>query len=323
MNTKIVYVLTSSSKDFYLEQTMLSIYSLKLHNPTANVTIVTDKDTIDSLVGERQRINELADNIISPSIPSELNNIQKSRYLKTTLRESIKGDFLYIDTDTIIVDSLKEIDDFKFDVAAVIDKHINIGRHPGKIDIYKFAKIFNWNIPENDLYFNGGLMYAKDTKVAHDFYRTWHELWYDGVINKGINIDQPSLARANEINGYPIVELDGVFNCQIIENGLRYLCNAKIIHYFASNVGRWDCPYVFRDDKIYQLVREKGITDEIKSLVLNAKSAFTDKSMIIGGNMIDAFYSKVCGMARKIYYNFPKFNKAIDSIYLKLHNNIK
>lgn len=317
MRTKIVYVLTSSNKDYYFEQTLLSIYSLKLHNPTAKVTIVTDKDTEKSFVGNRKKIYELADEIISPSIPDEFNNLQKSRYLKTQLREIVSGDFLYVDTDTIISDSLEEIDELKCDLGAVIDKHINIKRHSGKLEIYKYAKLFNWNIPDNDLYFNGGLMFAKDSEIAHKFYQTWHKFWIDGVKNKGINIDQPTLALANDFNGYPIVELDGTFNCQVIENGLKYLANAKIIHYYASNVGKWDCPYLFRNDNVYKRVRENGIDSEIHSMIENAKSAFTDKSLILGGNACDAFSTTLNGVARRCVYKFPRLSKVVDKIYLK------
>ena len=317
MKTKIVYVLTSSVKDYYLEQTLLSIYSLKLYNPTVKVTIVTDENTVKSFVGNRKKIYELADDIISPSIPAEFNNLQKSRYLKTKLRELISGDFLYVDTDTIISDSLDEIDEFKCDLGAVIDKHINIKWHSGKLEIYKYAKKVNWTIPDNDLYFNGGLMYAKDSVIAHKFYQTWHKLWIEGVKNKGINIDQPTLALANDINGYPIVELDGTFNCQVIENGLKYLVNAKIIHYYASNVGKWDCPYLFRDDRVYKRVREKGIDSEIHSMIENAKSAFSDKSLIIGGNTCDAYNTTLNGVARRCVFRFPKLSKMIDKIYLK------
>lgn len=318
MNTKIIYVLTSSSKDYYLEQTILSIYSLKLHNPTAKVIIVTDLETKNSLIGQRNIIYKLADEIITPDIPNEFNNLQKSRYLKTKLREFVSGDFMYIDGDTIIVDSLKEIDDFECVLGAVSDKNINIKSRYKNYVIYNYARIFNWTIPENDIYFNGGMMYAKDSDVAHKFYQTWHNLWIDGVKNKGINIDQPSLAKANELNGYPIVELDGTFNCQIIENGLRFLHKAKIIHYYASNLGKWDCPYLIRDNRIYEIVRQDGINEDLIHLIMNAKSAFTDKCMIIGGNACDAYHSTMNGIARRCFGKFPKLNKFIDKLYLRV-----
>lgn len=54
---------------------------------------------------------------------------------------------------------------------------------------------------------------------------------------KGINYDQPSLAKANELMGCKICKLDDIWNCQINANGLPFLSKAKIIHYFASGMG--------------------------------------------------------------------------------------
>lgn len=54
MKTKIVYVLVSDEKDLYLEQAWLSVYSLRLHNPTAYVVVLMDDNTERSLVGKQQ-----------------------------------------------------------------------------------------------------------------------------------------------------------------------------------------------------------------------------------------------------------------------------
>jgi cellulose synthase/poly-beta-1,6-N-acetylglucosamine synthase-like glycosyltransferase len=58
MKTKIVYVLTSNEKDLLLEQLLLSLYSLKYHNPTADVYLVVDQDTFSSIKGCRTLIEE-------------------------------------------------------------------------------------------------------------------------------------------------------------------------------------------------------------------------------------------------------------------------
>jgi len=44
MKTKIVYVHTCSVQDIYLEQTLVSILSLRRHNPDTVVELVTDHD---------------------------------------------------------------------------------------------------------------------------------------------------------------------------------------------------------------------------------------------------------------------------------------
>ena len=103
MTTKIVYVLTSSSKDTYLERTLISAFSARLHNPDATLLVVTDQVTMDNLKGKRAEIKKYVTYFIVVDIPAEYNNMQKSRYIKTNLRKFVKGNFLYIDCDTVIV----------------------------------------------------------------------------------------------------------------------------------------------------------------------------------------------------------------------------
>lgn len=315
MKTKAVYVVTSSEKDTFLEQLILSAYSLKLWNPSMEIILVTDKETADGFIGKRSQIFNYVTEVLTEDIPSEFNKMQRSRYLKTSLRRIVKGDFLYIDTDTVITGELSDIDNFQFDLGAVLDRHMIIRNHTGKNKILKYAKQVDWTIPEDNRYFNGGLMYSKDSQMSHDFYSKWHELWKTGIKQLNMSIDQPSLAKANANMGYPIFEIDGTYNCQIIENGLKFLVDAKIIHYYASNIGKWDCPYIFRDDSIYMSIKNNGITQELKDLVRNAKSAFHPKSMIISGNMCDAHFSTLSGVARRIFTNLPKVNKFVDKVY--------
>ena len=124
MKTKIVYVVTCSEKNTYLEQAMLSVYSARLHNPTAEIYVVTDKESADSITGKRSEIKKYLTNILVFDTPKEFNAMKKSRFLKTNLRELIKGDFIYIDTDTVICQPLDEVDDIKEDVSGVANRHL-------------------------------------------------------------------------------------------------------------------------------------------------------------------------------------------------------
>ena len=44
-SVKYLFVLTSSPKDFFCEQTLVAIASLRVHNPNAFVTLLTDDKT--------------------------------------------------------------------------------------------------------------------------------------------------------------------------------------------------------------------------------------------------------------------------------------
>ena len=122
MRTKIVYVLVSQETDYYYEMLLLSLYSLLLYHPKgdAEVEVVMDEDTHQRLVGKKaEMLNDVTPIVVS--IPPEYTVMQRSRYLKTQLRQLVKGDFLFLDCDTLICDRLDDVDNIKANVAMVSD----------------------------------------------------------------------------------------------------------------------------------------------------------------------------------------------------------
>ena len=49
MKTKIVYVLVSTDKDFYLEQAYVSMYSAKYHMPDAHIALLVLANGINNV----------------------------------------------------------------------------------------------------------------------------------------------------------------------------------------------------------------------------------------------------------------------------------
>ena len=60
---KYLFVLTSSPKDFFCEQTLVAIASLRDHNPNAFVTVLTDDKTAATLTGNRAALKDAADEV--------------------------------------------------------------------------------------------------------------------------------------------------------------------------------------------------------------------------------------------------------------------
>ena len=84
-------------------------------------------------------------------------------------------------------------------------------------------------------YYSSGIIFVKDDEKAHRFYQEWHNKWKDTLERHHFHYDQPSLTVANVALGFPVHELDGVWNCRIMNNVLPFLNHAKIIHYFANH----------------------------------------------------------------------------------------
>ena len=303
MKTKIIYVLVSNENDCYLEQALVSIYSLRLYNPDANLLLLVDEETSRTLEnGIRKLILNYVSKLVIVDVPFHYSKQQKSRYIKTSLRSQVIGDFLFIDCDTIINEELKDIDNLSCEIAAVPDCHLSIKYSWMKTNIKKWSSVLGWKYSENDFYFNSGVLFVKDTDDTHQFYEYWHSLWRKNVL-KGINYDQPSLAKANELMGCKICKLDDIWNCQINANGLPFLSKAKIIHYFASGMGAKSyVPYKFLDKKIFCRIKYEGfLSDEIKLMIRNSKSAFNPFCTVIGYD--DARF--LCSSTYGLYIKYP------------------
>ena len=74
-------------------------------------------------------IKKYVSEIIVVNVPDGMNKMHRSRYLKTTLRQHISGDFLFVDADTVITCDLSEIDEVDMEIAAVLDRHSPVSEH--------------------------------------------------------------------------------------------------------------------------------------------------------------------------------------------------
>lgn len=307
MKTKIVYVLISNENDCYLEQAFVSIYSLRLYNPDANLLLLVDEETSKTFEnGIRKLILDYVSKLVIVDVPLHYSKQQKSRYIKTSLRSHLIGNFLFIDCDTIINEELKDIDYLPCEIAAVPDCHLSIKYSWMKTSIKKWASVLEWKYSEDNFYFNSGVLFVKDTDVTCQFYEHWHSLWKKYTL-KGINYDQPSLAKTDELMGYKICKLDDIWNCQINANGLPFLPKAKIIHYFASGMGAKSyVPYKFLDKKLFGRIKHEGfLSDDIKLMIEKSKSAFNPFCTVIGYD--DAKF--LCSNTYWLYIKYPRIYK--------------
>lgn len=325
MKTKIVYVLTSSENDILLEQLSLSLYSLKYYNPNSEVYLVVDQDTYSSIKNDRNNIREFLTEIIPVKTPDEYNNMLRSRWLKTSLREYIKGDYLFVDSDTIIADDLEECDNWTCDIAAVIDRHIPVNKAHQYYDyICNRAKDTGWIFETSDSnYFNSGVMFVKDNESTHAFYKKWHEYWLEGI-KRQVFQDQPTLGKVNKEQGYIIKELNGVWNCQIMANGIKFLSTSKIIHYFNAErqSEKKSVFYLPSDKELYLKIKNNNfiLDDSIKKMIENGRTAFAFNYAVFADEQLlairDSFSQFVVNgfYARNLFY---KFLRGLYMLYIK------
>lgn len=238
MKTKIVYCLVSNRKDYYYEQLLISLCSLRKHNPDAVVEVVCDQNTFDTLTGNRRGIFEYDVKINVAETPAEWGNWERSRYIKTNLRTLTQGDYLFIDTDTVICASLAAVDDIPYEIAAVRDCHLDRPlprssqcRHATEFWIWGQAQKAGISI-EGLWHYNSGVMYVKDVPKAYELYARWSD-HYSACLAHGAKVDQLPLLLSNHELGGIISPLDPKMNCQVsCDEGRQMLPGVNIIHYF-------------------------------------------------------------------------------------------
>lgn len=128
---KYVYVLTSTTKDLYYEQALISAYSLRKKMPNSQIIFIVDDNTEKSFTEENKRLalKKYASQVISVNFDENIPNIDRSRLLKTSIPDYIDESFLYIDYDTVICDDLSEIENEKAVTGGVLDGHCLLNEH--------------------------------------------------------------------------------------------------------------------------------------------------------------------------------------------------
>ena len=305
MIPQIVYVLVANEKNLYLEEMWVSIFSLRRHHPEATVKVLMDVETKEYL-SRFPQLTSMIDETVVVQTPAGYNAKQRSRQIKTTIRNVLKGDYIFIDTDTVIckpldgiVEDIAEMKDFK-GIAAVREGHVTM-----KDTLFPptgtVKRIFDIDISESPLMTNSGVMFVADIPFTHEFYKRWNENWKRSCFEKGNSQDQPSLYATDCQYGYVIRELSGIYNAQVAMS-LKYFADAVILHWWHMDFIEDQSYSPYFSLKIYQDLKKEGeITPQIEELIINAKQSFVSPTMPVGKEHILFLFSPAGKIFNRIY----------------------
>lgn len=286
METKIVYVLVSTPQDIYLEQAFISITSLRFHmGNDVTVNVIMDDSTFSGLDEKRKKMLDGADKIITVNVPSSYSPQNRSRILKTSCRKYVDGNFLFVDCDTIITKRLDGIDEINEDIAACYDSHSMFIDNPYRQMCIDHCKKLGVNIESEKTYFNSGVLYVKDSEKTRQFFELWHDNWMKGRL-KGINMDQPSFAKTNIELGHIVTRLQDVWNCEYI-HGIRFLKDAKIVHYLCTNNTKQKESFLLRNRSVLEEVKKNGtLSSEIEDCFTDPFKGIPGLTTIVAGEAV-------------------------------------
>lgn len=271
MKTKLVYVLTCAPQATYIEQALMSVWSARHWNPDAHIVLITDNLTDNLLVGKRGEILDyISEKIVVPFEDDSLSMTYRSRWLKTSVRQLIDGDFLFIDCDTIVCRSLSEIDAFECEVGAVPESMLPISEFCQSLlemDRSRCAKI-GVDLMNEQYYFCSGVMYVRDTENAHRLYNAWRSNWIESA-SMGLMADQPALCKADIALGHVILRIPDSYDLITFTQD-RLMRDAHIIH-----ISSYKCASFLFSDKVLKFVKSWGLHNEwLKEAILHSEYTF-------------------------------------------------
>lgn len=308
MKTKLVYVIVCKKDDVYFEQAYVSAWSAKYHNPSLHIAVVIDPVTKKEIpTKEYNQFLQIIDEEIVYNVGSDMSNMELSRWLKTSLRKIVRGDFVYLDVDTIVCDDLSYFDQLNCSIGFVSDFNCTLKENRSRFYYKSLMKsMFNQDLNENDFYFNGGMYYSKDNEESSVFFETWHQNWLYCRKHKYYR-DQLALLKTTKEFSQKVTELAGEYNCQVSAN-LRYFNEAKILHFYKVGSEYEFSPFLSK--KYYRSLREKGaFDDETKQSVINCKSIIIGPTLIMGGDDILFIESKIYHIIKRFYLKMRKYIK--------------
>lgn len=310
---KYVYVLTSTPKDLYYEQCLMSVWSLRQKMRSAEIIVLVDNKTFAGFTQENKRIEifKYASKVQSIDFDDKVTNVERSRLIKTAIPDYVDGSFLYIDCDTIICDDLSDIENEAFETAGILDGHCMLNEHiHKKYFLQRDKKLGFKGTKTADCNINGGVILAKEGNEAKTLFKTWNEVWKYSAYQKHDFHDQSALNEANYRTGLKMGHLDGKWNCQPSHGGLAFLKDAKIIHYYSSEFsGKNYIPYYKLADKALQKrIKEAGvIPEDIQDMILDPKFQFNSVHLINDQRIVSIMQSPLTFTLADIKAKLPGF----------------
>jgi hypothetical protein len=254
--------LTTTGQDLFADMTYVSAAFLRHVHPECEIICLCDSPSHRGLADAKHLLLELVDHaqpVDTPDGPAGYRN----RFVKTQMRQIVDGDFVYFDTDTLVVDRLDEMLACQRPMAGMP----NASDRGDPTAIYacerEVFEVMGWQLPRRT-YINGGVLFLRDCGPTRDFGRLWHEKWLARSCRGGYT-DQQSLNSALADSGIDYEVLSNRFNAQIAERPSVCLDRVAVWHIYASQNDHagLDVPKTILDEAIARFRDEGRLTPNV------------------------------------------------------------
>lgn len=226
----LCYAVACDDDTTYAQLAYISARAARIVHPDITISILVDAKSLQQLNVQQCKILAVADHVVTVACDYE-SVVDRSRFIKTSCRSHVQGDFVLIDADAIPVRSLQTIFDFDCDLSLALD---NDNPHTFQTIPDWVAEIYEkmgwtWAKPN---YFNTGVILFRDTPKTHALSELWHERWQQTRAN-GCDKDQPSFNSAVAVVNPDIHILPVRYNAMIYHRTSK-IRNAAVVHFLIS-----------------------------------------------------------------------------------------
>jgi Nucleotide-diphospho-sugar transferase len=230
MLPRVVYVLTDDELGPYADMAFVSASAVRAVHPELERCLLTDAATAARLQAADRPLLDLFQTVhVVPDVVGSAK--ERSRELKTRLRQELSGELLYLDVDTVPIRPFTDLARFEGDVLAAYDR---VAQHPEPHIPHWWKPLYRklgWVYPP-ERYLNNGVMYLRDTPAVHELSRDWHRRWRASVV-AGCANDQPAFNAAAHELGIQVGILPVPYNAMVTV-APRFARGARILHFYAS-----------------------------------------------------------------------------------------
>ena len=208
----------------------VSVALAKERKNVSRIVVCMDEDTETFAWKIRHPLLDLVDQVV---VTPEFNGTprERSRWVKTSMRSLLDGDYIYIDSDALPISDFDELALQNKDFASVPDQQ-------AISDIAHWyapaANQLNWKIPP-EIYLNSGVYFVADNDRTRNFAKLWREKWLEwrSFDKSGVSADQPAFNSAIIESNMTVQIMPEKFNVFLSRPNIS-VDDPRIFHYPAS-----------------------------------------------------------------------------------------
>jgi hypothetical protein len=213
-----------------------SAMSVRICDGDADIVLVADAATRSRWPPALARqLEAVFSHVLAPAVSPPPGPVA-SRHLKTSLRQLLAGDLLFLDVDTLMFDVPLALFAGDHDVGAVPDRNWQQWRPHRPEWVGPHYRELGWSFSTRG-YFNSGVLFLRDSAAARELGAGWHRRWTEFFAATAKHQDQPSFNSLLDAPGLKVRSFPLRYNAMV--DAIPYFCwRAKIVHYFLHGARR-------------------------------------------------------------------------------------